>query len=108
MVPFGSAMMGTVIRRASTTETTAGGGTRPAATCGEQPEIATDAQATPRVSHPTVLEPVQPWSRHDLAPPRVDRHKLRRTSAEHGSHSYRTDRRPAAPAEGTGSGKTSV
>ena len=31
VVPIGSAMIGTVIRRASTTETTGGGGTRSAA-----------------------------------------------------------------------------
>ena len=48
VVPIGSAMIGTVIRRASTTETTGGGGTRSAPAWGEQPEIAAEAQATPR------------------------------------------------------------
>ena len=57
VVPIGSAMMGTVIRRASTTATTGGGGARSASACGEQPEIATEAQATPRASHPAGLGP---------------------------------------------------
>jgi hypothetical protein len=37
-------MIGTVIRRAATTETTGGGGTRAAPACGEQPDIAAHEQ----------------------------------------------------------------
>src|SRR5205085_871308 len=47
-VPIGSATIGTVIRRASTTETSGGGGTRSAPARDEQPEIAAEAQAAPR------------------------------------------------------------
>ena len=52
VVPIGSAMMGTVIRRASTTDTTGGGGVRAAPTSGEHPGIATDVRAAPRTIHP--------------------------------------------------------
>src|SRR5271166_467068 len=47
---MGSAMIGTVIRRASTTETTGGGGIRSASIRDEQPAIVTEAQAIPRAS----------------------------------------------------------
>src|SRR5271157_6158512 len=50
VVPMGSAMIGTVIWRASTTDTTGGGGTRSASTRDEQPAIETEAQAIPRAS----------------------------------------------------------
>ena len=55
VVPIGSAMIGTVIRRASTTETTGGGGSRSAPARDEQPEIVTEAQATPRASQRRIL-----------------------------------------------------
>jgi hypothetical protein len=55
VVPMGSAMIGTVIRRASTTETTRDGGTRSGSTRDEQPAIVTEAQATPRAGHGRVL-----------------------------------------------------
>ena len=57
VVPIGSAMMGTVIRRASTTVTTGGGGTRSAPARGEQPEIVAHAQAVPKASHPAAFGP---------------------------------------------------
>src|SRR5512135_3101465 len=55
VVPIGSAMIGTVIRRAATTETTGGGGGRSAPARDEQPEIVTEAQATPRASQRHIL-----------------------------------------------------
>ena len=55
VVPIGSAMIGTVIRRASTTDTTGGGGDRSAPARDEQPEIVTEAQATPRASQRRIL-----------------------------------------------------
>jgi hypothetical protein len=48
-------MIGTVICRASTTETTGGGGTRSAAARGEQPAIVVHAQAIPKASHPAAF-----------------------------------------------------
>src|SRR3954469_1021531 len=48
VVPIGSAMIGTVIRRASTTDTTGGGGTRSASTLAVHPEIEREAQASAR------------------------------------------------------------
>ena len=50
-------MTGTVIRRASTTVTTGGGGVRAAPVFGEQPGITTDARAAPRAIHPTSPRP---------------------------------------------------
>src|SRR5271157_3845004 len=50
VVPMGSAMIGTVSLRASTTDTTGGGGTRSASTRDEQPAIVTEAQVIPSTS----------------------------------------------------------
>src|SRR5208337_1393783 len=47
---MGSAITGTVIWRASMTDTTGGGGTRSASSRDEQPAIVTEAQAIPRAS----------------------------------------------------------
>src|SRR5271166_4634841 len=47
---MGSAMIGTVIWRASTTDTTGGGGTRSASIRDEQPAIVTEAEAIPSTS----------------------------------------------------------
>ncbi len=44
MVPIGSAMIGTVIVLASTTETSGGGGTRPVSAFEVQPATAAEAQ----------------------------------------------------------------
>src|SRR4051794_38772074 len=48
-------MIGTVIRRSSTTETTAGGGTRSAPTRVEQPEIVAEAKVAPRAIQHRVI-----------------------------------------------------
>src|SRR4029077_7327249 len=58
VVPIGSAMTGTVIRRASTTVTTGGGGVRAAPTFGEHPGVAADARAATRAIHPRPLDPL--------------------------------------------------
>src|SRR5690349_7474061 len=49
-------MMGTVIRRASMTETTGGGGIRSAPAGVLQPDIVIEAHAIPRAIHPSVLD----------------------------------------------------
>src|SRR5262249_23120719 len=58
VVPIGSTMTGTVIRRASTTVTTGGGGVRDAPNFGAQPGIAADARAAARAIHPRPFDPI--------------------------------------------------
>ncbi len=55
VVLTGSAMIGTVIGLASTTETTGGGGVRAASSLGEHPGIATETRAIPKTIPPRLL-----------------------------------------------------
>src|SRR5205823_3164333 len=65
-------MIGTVIRRASTTVTTGGGGVRAAPNFGEHPGIAADARAATRAIHPRPLDPLRHRPAIILPPKRVE------------------------------------